>query len=395
MPLASPSSLGGLRFAVVETGEYARAPEFRYLVSWVRQEAEAVFGAVRDVPADEPPGAGDGAPLLILDGRTLVARRSLGRMARALAEGAASVAPRSLASVAAVHPLAAGKPVYTLRGYERLEAALVADAGAGADAGAAPDAHDPVSCLLVAPGEAGQRAPREWLECSGGGAGGAARAGLCHRFADYYGQAREDVIEHLANAGGAPFREVLEVGCGRGATGRLLQERLGCRVTGVEINPVVARAAAEVLHRVVPGDVHAVADELTAAAGGPPFDALVALELFEHLTDQEGFLELARRLVRPGGRIVLSVPNVGHHAVVEDLLAGRWDYLPIGLLCYTHYRFFTRHTLETWLRRCGFRRFRLVPQETELPDRFRRPIEGLETDLQSLRTKGFFVLIDG
>ena len=49
--------------------------------------------------------------------------------------------------------------------------------------------------------------------------------------------------------------------------------------------------------------------------------------------------------VTPGGRLVLSVPNVGHWAVVEDLLAGRWDYLPIGLLCYTHYRFFTRRTL--------------------------------------------------
>jgi 2-polyprenyl-3-methyl-5-hydroxy-6-metoxy-1,4-benzoquinol methylase len=223
------------------------------------------------------------------------------------------------------------------------------------------------------------------------------QAGLCHRFADYYGQAREDVVDLLAAegilgaAGGEAFR-VLEVGCGRGATGRILEERLGCRVTGVELNPVVARAAARHLHRVVAGDFQQVAAELAA---DEPFDALVALELFEHLTDQDGFLELARRLLRPGGRIVLSVPNVGHYSVVEDLMAGRWDYLPIGLLCHTHYRFFTRHTLEDWLGRCGFRALRLVPQETELPERWRHPAaapDGLEVDAESLRTKGFYVV---
>ena len=67
-----------------------------------------------------------------------------------------------------------------------------------------------------------------------------------------------------------------------------------------------------------------------------------------------------RRLLRPGGRIVLSIPNVGHYSVVEDLLAGRWDYLPIGLLCYTHFRFFTRATLASWLERLGFSRYQIV-----------------------------------
>ena len=45
---------------------------------------------------------------------------------------------------------------------------------------------------------------------------------------------------------------------------------------------------------------------------------------------------------------IFSIPNVGHYSIVEDLIAGRWDYLPIGLLCYTHFRFFTRHTLADW-----------------------------------------------
>ncbi len=380
----------GLRLAVVESGEYARAPEFRYLASWVRQEAESVFGAVREVPAADALAPGDEAPLLVLDSRTLVARRSLERMARVLAEHpGGAVEPFALSRVGPP-PGAASGALYTLRGFELLEEAFLA---APAPRPAPDPGGDPTRpCLLLAAGAAARLAGTPPGACLGGTPVAApARAGLCHLFADYYGQAREDVLEHLSGPDAPSCREVLEVGCGRGATGRMLQERLGCRVTGVELNPVVARAAARVLHRVVAGDVLAVTPELLASG---PFDALVATELFEHLTGQERFLELAARLVRPGGRIVLSVPNVGHWAVAEDLLAGRWDYLPIGLLCYTHYRFFTRHTLEDWLRRSGLRSFRLVAQETELPERFRGPLGALATDPESLRAKGFWVVID-
>lgn len=222
-----------------------------------------------------------------------------------------------------------------------------------------------------------------------------ARAGLYHEFIDYYGEVRSDVAPFLPDGA----REVLEVGCGRGATGRFLQEELGCRVTGVELNPVVARAASEVLHRVVVGNVE---EPDTVAALEAPYDAVLALELFEHLVEPERFLERLRPLVRPGGRIVLSVPNVGHHSVVRDLLAGRWDYLPIGILCYTHYRFYTRRTLAHWLARCGFPDARLVPQHTEPPSWLPPeaaeggvlPGTGLPVDPESLRTKGFYVLLD-
>lgn len=68
---------------------------------------------------------------------------------------------------------------------------------------------------------------------------------------------------------------------------------------------------------------------------------------------------------------------------MEDLLAGRWDYLPIGLLCYTHYRFFTHRSLGDWLRRSGIERFEIIPQKTELPERF------------ASLAKGFYVIVYG
>lgn len=387
----------GLRMVRVLTEEYAHAPEFEFLGDWVRQEAEVVFGPVEEVSAGKRLEGSPEVPVLVLDGRTLVARRSLRRMAGVLAATGRPVAPVPLEET----DLVTDRPLYTFREYEALEEAFLAGGGGR---GGEPGAQGPRGLLLTGAGhDAGlaDTVVRRWIEGREGPleVGAVERAGVCHRFADYYGQAREDVAALLAEEDvleaqhGHEPAEVLEVGCGRGATGRLLQERFGCRVTGVELNPVVARAARDHLHRVVSGDFQHVAEELKT---GRPFDVLVALELFEHLTEQERFLELARRLVRPGGRIVLSVPNVGHHSVVADLVAGRWDYVPIGLLCYTHYRFFTRRTLEDWLTRCGFRGFTIRAQETNLPESWHRPgacPEGVEPDLESLAAKGFYVVV--
>ena len=90
---------------------------------------------------------------------------------------------------------------------------------------------------------------------------------------------------------------------------------------------------------------------------------------------------------------MLSVPNVGHYSVVEDLLAGRWDYLPIGLLCSTHYRFFTRRTLEDMLHSAGLHDFEIIPQSSEPPPWLGDLPDGMDIDAGSLSTHGFYVVI--
>ena len=352
---------------VVKTldADSAHAPEFQYLLSHVLLEAREVFDRVELTVAGETPAPPEGrrfdAVLLLSSANVLLCRRSLGAMRDLLQAGAQEVRPYRLAD------LGLEAPVYTLRGYERAERAFLEREPAGVPVN---PSRRPVA--LFTPGRFEDLAAE----------GGVGHAGLFHEFIDYYGEVRSDILPFVP----AGAREVLEVGCGRGVTGRLLQERLGCRVTGVELNPVVAREASRHLYRVIQGDVQ----ELEIEGG---YDAVLALEVVEHLVDAEGFLSRIRGLLAPGGRGILSIPNVGHYSIVEDLIAGRWDYLPIGLLCYTHYRFFTRRTLADWLRRSGIDRFEIVPQTTELPDRVRNLADRLETDPESLSTKGFYVLI--
>ena len=352
-----------------ESAESAESPELRYLVSWCLLQARQVFADVTVAGSALPEEAhGCDAVLLLGSSNILLGRRSLAALWDLLRNGCSEARPYRLADVGARFP------VYTLRGFERVEDNLLTRGPAGAPL---PSSHLPVS--LLTPGRfeqlsAGDPAP--------GAEVGA--AGLYHEFIDYYGEVRSDVLPFIP----AGAREVLEVGCGRGVTGKLIQEQLGCRVTGVELNPVVAREAARHLHRVLQGDVQTLAIE-------GRFDAVLAFELVEHLVEPEGFLARVRQLLAPGGRAIFSIPNVGHYSIVEDLIAGRWDYLPVGLLCYTHFRFFTRQTLADWLRRSGIERFELVPQRTELPERPERFTSQFEADLESLSTKGFYVLVDG
>lgn len=386
--------MASLRILKALDPESAGSPEFRYLLSHLVLEARREFGSVAlfENPAELPPGDPEGTDTYLLLGpqNVLLLAASFGAMRERLARGAAQVRPVRLTDAG----IALSEPIYTLRGFEREEARFLADPGAPA-AAPPPPSHLPAALVTAAAlRELLDRVPLDRLlrnpdAPAASASGGIETAGLCHEFIDYYGEVREDVVPFLL----AEARDVLEVGCGRGVTGAYLQRRLGCRVTGVELHPEVAADAATRLHAVLVGDLQTL--DIPER-----FDAVLGCEIVEHLPEAAAFLARAGELIRPGGRIVLSIPNVGHWSVVEDLLAGRWDYLPVGLLCYTHYRFFTRKTLDDWLRRAGWKRFEIHPQTTELPERFDRLAEagapiGFSLDRESLATKGFYAVLEG
>ena len=149
---------------------------------------------------------------------------------------------------------------------------------------------------------------------------------------------------------------LLEVGCGEGAFARSLMELraeqgMSLEVWGVEMDEAAAAKAAGVLDRVLQGKIDRVLPELPTNH----FDCLVMNDVIEHVADPEALLSALRPLLRPGGFLVASIPNVRYFFNVVDLAVhGRWDYTDEGILDRTHLRFFTRSSMIRLLGECGF-----------------------------------------
>ncbi len=158
------------------------------------------------------------------------------------------------------------------------------------------------------------------------------------RRAGAYENARPDV--QAAVPDGA--RRVLDVGCASGALGAALQTRRGVTVVGVEVDPGYAADAEARLDRVVVADV----SELAARPGLEDelgrFDCVICADVLEHVVDPEAALQAFAGLLEPGGRVVVSLPNVRYWETFWQLgRHGRWPRRSAGLFDRTHLRWFT------------------------------------------------------
>ena len=213
-------------------------------------------------------------------------------------------------------------------------------------------------------------------------------AAYIHPLFDYYCEERQDILPLVPESAAS----VLDIGCTRGGFGKALKASRPCRVVGVEMNLNEGAKARAVLDEVVIGDALEVET-------GERFDCVTCLDVLEHFVTPEQLLARIRNdFLKPeGGYLLLSIPNVGHWSVVEDLLAGRWDYLPVGLLCNTHMRFFTLKTIHDLLESNGF-----VVEKTErikisMPSSVKVGMQTLtehamEIDVPSLETLHYNIL---
>jgi tocopherol O-methyltransferase len=95
---------------------------------------------------------------------------------------------------------------------------------------------------------------------------------------------------------------VCDIGCGYGATARLLASRYGVAVTGVTVSAAQAGRAAELA---VPGVTIELRDWLENGFADAAFDRAFAIESSEHMPDKPRFFAEAYRVLRPGGVLVI------------------------------------------------------------------------------------------
>jgi methionine biosynthesis protein MetW len=140
----------------------------------------------------------------------------------------------------------------------------------------------------------------------------------------------------------------LDLGCASGGLLALLRPRAG-HLAGLELSATAARAAAAVGDQVVQGALEDA--ELPFAADG--FDLVVLADVLEHLADPAAALRRAAGWCRPGGAILVSVPNVAHWSARLALARGRWPQEDSGTFDSSHLRWFTRASLADLLASAG------------------------------------------
>lgn len=162
----------------------------------------------------------------------------------------------------------------------------------------------------------------------------------------YFEQAREDVLALVPSSA----RRVLDVGCGAGGSARALRARGVETIHGVELVAEAAARAEGELDLVLQGSIEERLGELEGE-----YDAILCLDLLEHLADPYATLRELRGLVRDGGHLIVSLPNARNITLIKDLLfKGTFGYTEHGHRDWTHLRWFTRKDAVAALADAGF-----------------------------------------
>ncbi|MCP4744220.1 MAG: methyltransferase domain-containing protein, partial [Actinomycetales bacterium] len=99
-----------------------------------------------------------------------------------------------------------------------------------------------------------------------------------------------------------------------------------------------------------------VGDHLTTcdSLSGRQFDCLMYADVLEHIREPESVLAAHIPLLKPGGTVIISVPNFRHYTVFCALfLHGEPPYTDAGLFDRTHVRLTTRKLIAKWITDAG------------------------------------------
>jgi 2-polyprenyl-3-methyl-5-hydroxy-6-metoxy-1,4-benzoquinol methylase len=118
--------------------------------------------------------------------------------------------------------------------------------------------------------------------------------------------------------GGAPARRFLDIGCNGGFMVEAARE-LGFTALGVEPDgPAIAFARQTFPHN---SFCHGLFE--TSDLGPEPFDAIYCSEVIEHAADANRFVARIANILKPGGVLYLTTPDIGHWRRPRDIR--QWD----------------------------------------------------------------------
>ena len=147
----------------------------------------------------------------------------------------------------------------------------------------------------------------------------------------------------------------LDVGCGGGFMVDAMRRAGAARSVGLDISPQALAYAA----RRYPRNAYYCETLEAFAERGETFDFVHASEVLEHVPDVNVFVRALAAVTRPGGRVFITTPDIGHRRVPDDVISWSVVAPPFHVQYFSHANIgllFARHGFE--IRR---RYFKLQP----------------------------------
>jgi 2-polyprenyl-3-methyl-5-hydroxy-6-metoxy-1,4-benzoquinol methylase len=166
---------------------------------------------------------------------------------------------------------------------------------------------------------------------------------------------------------------VLDVGCACGDFGILLKNTRPCEMYGFDFDADSIRIASSTgayshLEQV---DLNTFNNK-SNPEWNEFFDSITFLDVLEHVISPLDSLKSVLAYLKPGGRVIVSLPNIAFGDIKMRLMGNEFRYTPTGILDNTHLRFFTYKSIASFLAEAG-----LVVESAEFK------LAGLDSKLQS------------
>lgn len=154
--------------------------------------------------------------------------------------------------------------------------------------------------------------------------------------------------------------KLLDFGCGKGAfISEILKINPKLKITGADISNTAIKSLRKKINYL---KFVLIKENRKLPFKKGEFDFITALDVIEHVYDTEEILKELRRILKPGGKILISVP---YHGLIKNLIISllffEINFDPFG----PHIRFFTKKSLVKCLEKTG-----LKPLETGYFGRF-------------------------
>ncbi len=162
----------------------------------------------------------------------------------------------------------------------------------------------------------------------------------------YYKNVRPEMLRYIPNSA----KTILEIGCGSGNfSAQLVKE--GVETWGVEPFEKSAKEATQKLTKVLVGTL----DDTLKDLPDNYFDVIVMNDVIEHLLEPWDDIVNLKSKLKKEGVLVTSIPNVRYSKNLFKMIFKRdWKYTDDLILDRTHYRFFTKKSIQRMYKDCGY-----------------------------------------